>query len=551
MVLAAGVGPAIVARQSDSGAQASEMDVEGARIERVGRYATGEALGGAEIVSFDAAENRLFVVNSNAGQVEVLDLADPTTPDQDAVLEASAIAQRETTTLDAAGGTNSVAVHDGIVAAAVEADPATDDGAVAFYDASSLEFINAVPVGPLPDKVTISPDGNYTVVANEGEPGSATDPAGSVSVIDISSSVEAAETSTATFRNFDGEEDRLREEGVHIVSADDGSARASESFEPEFVAVSPDSSTAFVSLQENNALARIDLGDATVERVDGLGFKDFSLPGNELDASDADGTSFQSWPVEGMYQPDAIDTYEVAGETFVVTANEGDAKDFEVSILGDLDLDPDGFELTEFPQVDSVEDLKQPVHLGNMEVNEAAMAEFADEDGDGSYSSIYAIGGRSFSVWKPTATGVDLVFDSGDDFERTFAQQRPEGHVNLVESGPETESIELGAVGDRTFAFVGQEKGSGIAVYDVTNPTAPEFRQMAINRNYDVSEDDLEAAAEADPDGDRPARAGDFAPEGVHFVSAEESPIENPLLCVGYEVSGTVGVFEVEPVTGE
>mgnify|MGYP000521889190 CR=1 FL=1 len=551
MLLAAGAGPAVATRQFGSGAQASEMDVEGVRIERVGRHATGEALGGAEIVSFDAEENRLFVVNSNAGQVEVLDLSNPTNPRQDAVLDASAIAEREASGLDAAGGTNSVAVHDGIVAAAVEADPATDDGAVAFYEASSLQFINAVSVGPLPDKVTISPDGDYTVVANEGEPGSATDPAGSVSVIDISSSVGAAETSTATFRSFDGQEDRLRQEGVHIVSADDGAARASESFEPEFVAVSPDSSMAFVSLQENNALARVDLDDATVERVDGLGFKHFSLPGNELDASDADGTSFQSWPVEGMFQPDAIDTYEVAGETFVVTANEGDAKDFEVSVLGDLDLDPGGFELTEFPQVDSVEDLKQPAHLGNMEVNEAAMAEFADEDGDGSYSSIYAIGGRSFSVWKPTATGVDLVFDSGDDFERTFAQQRPDGHVNLVESGPETESIELGAVGDRTFAFVGQEKGSGVAVYDVTNPGAPEYRQMAINRNYDVSEDDLEDAAEADPDGDRPARAGDFAPEGVHFVSAAESPVENPLLCVGYEVSGTVGVFEVKPVSGE
>ncbi|MFB6195092.1 MAG: choice-of-anchor I family protein [Haloplanus sp.] len=545
-LLAAAAVPSGITAQFTNG---NGRDVETVRMDRIGRYATGEALGGAEIVSFAPSANRLFVVNSGAGQVEVLDLSDPTDPTQDAVLEASDVIARENVAIQSVGGTNSVDVRGGLVAAAIEADPATADGAVAFYDASSLEFAGAVPVGPLPDKVTISPDGNYAVVANEGEPGAETDPAGSVSVIDISNGPGEALESTATFDRFDGQEDRLREEGVHLASSGDGPAVASECIEPEFVTITPDSTTAFVSLQENNAIATVDLAAGRVTRIDGLGFKRFSLPGHELDTSDADGISLQRWPVKGLYQPDAIDTYRVGGETFLVTANEGDAKDFEVGVLKNLDLDPAGFDLTENPHVDTVEELKAPAHLGNMEVNEAAMREFADPDGDGQYTDIYAIGARSFSVWRHAEDGLERVFDSGNDFEEAFAEQYPEGHGNAVESGPETESIELGSVGDRTYAFVGQEVGSAIATYDVTAPESPDFVQMTANRDFGVSEDDIAAAAEENPDGDEPSRAGDFAPEGVHFVSAADSPIQSPLLCVGFELSGTVGVFEITPVT--
>ena len=522
-------------------------DVETVRLNRIGRYATGEALGGAEIVAFHAPRNRLFVVNSGAGQVEVLDLSDPASPTQDGVLNASDLVGSESDVVSSVGGTNSVDVNGTLVAAAIEADPATADGAVAFYDPSTLEFVDAVSVGPLPDKVTIAPGGNYVVVANEGEPGGSTDPAGSVSVIDISNGAQNASVETATFDAFDGQEGALRDEGVHLVTPGDDEAVASTVIEPEFVTVAPDGERAFVSIQENNAIATVDLASATVERIDGLGFKDFSLPGNELDTSDVDGSSLQNWPLKGMYQPDAIDAYEVGGDTFVVTANEGDAKDFEVSVLKDLDLDPAGFDLSENPYVDSVEELKRPENLGNMEVNEAAMAEFAG--GANGYTDIYAIGGRSFSVWQVEDDGLRLAFDSGSRFERTFVEQYPGGHVNVVESGPETESAELGVVGDRTFAFIGQEKGSGITAYDVTSPENPTYAQMAVNRDYSVSEDDLAAAAEEDAEGDNPARAGDFAPEGVHFVPASESPLRNPLLCVGFEISGTVGVFEVTPVT--
>jgi len=542
VIAAAAIPSGILAQLSDQSAR----DMQTVHMQRIGRYATGEALGGAEIVAFHPPEARLFGVNSGAGQVEVLDLSDPTTPSQDTVLDASDALASTDLAIDTVGGTNSVDVSNTLVAAAIEADPATDNGAVAFYDPASLELVTAVEVGPLPDKVTFSPDGNYVVVANEGEPGES-DPAGSVSVVNIADGAENATVTTSTFEQYDGQEAQLRAEGVHIASAGDAPASASTAFEPEYTTVTPDSTTAFVSLQENNAIATIDLASGDITSVDGLGFKDFSLPGNELDTSDVDDISLQSWPIKGMYQPDAIDTYQVGGETFVVTANEGDAKDFEVGILKNLSLDPAGFDLSENAYVDTVEELKQPTHLGNMEVNEAAMREFADTNGDGAYSDIYAIGGRSFSVWHHTSSGLERVFDSGSKFEQVFARKYPGGHQNTVESGPETESVTLGEIGNQTYAFVGQEKGSGITVYDVTSPGGSEYIQMVVNRDYGVTEDDLEAAAEANPDTDSPARAGDFAPEGLDFVPIEDSPTDMPLLCVGFELSGTIGVFEIEP----
>jgi hypothetical protein len=515
------------------------------RLNRIGRYETGEFDGGAEIVSYHPGGQRLFVINSQVGQIEVLDLSDPTSPGQEAILDAG-------DAFESAGDTNSVDVHGDVVAVAVANENEQADGRVAFYDAASLDLLATTRVGPLPDMVTFTPDGSYAVVANEGEPGDTSNPRGSVSVIDTSGDLRNATVRTAGFREFDGREDELRADGVRLVNkGPTDEVTVSQAIEPEYVAPGADSRTAFVSLQENNAIATVDLESATVTDVSGLGIKDFSLPGNELDTSTADGSSLQNWPIEGMYQPDAIDSYTVAGDTFVVTANEGDIPDGELTTVAELDLDPEAFELSENPFVDSVAELQAPQNLGELEVTEA----LGDVDGDGLHEEIYAIGGRSFAVWRVDDDGLQLVFDSGSQFERILAEQYPGGegegaHYNVDESGPETESVVLGEVGGRTYAFVGQEKGSAIVAYDVTAPASPDYVQTAVNRDFSVDEDDLEADAEANPDNDEPGRAGDFAPEGITFVPAADSPIDNPLVCVGYEISGTVGVFEVSPVGG-
>jgi hypothetical protein len=528
------------------------------RLERVGRYATGEFDGGAEIVAYESAGQRLFVVNSGAGQIEVLDLSDPTDPRQTDVLDAAGDVEN-------GGGANSVDVANGLAAVAVERVDPQQPGAVAFYDTeaspNTIELQNVVEVGALPDKVTLTPDASYAITADEGEPafdepaGDRTDPGGSISVVDLTDGVESATVETLGFEAFDDQVERLREEGARVYGASvEDDPRPSTDFEPEFVTVTDDGETAFVSIQENNAIATVDVPNAEITDVSGLGFKDFSIPGNELDTSDADlgeagdTISLQSWPVKGMYQPDAIAAREIGDETFVFTANEGDARDFEVSTVSELSLSEEAFapRLSENPFVDSVAGLKRPENLGNLEVTN----QLGDEDGDGEFEALYLFGARSFSTFRLTDNGLELVYDSGNEFERRYAEQVPEGFQNQTESGPETESVELGQVGDRTYAFVGIERGSAVFVYDVTVPTNGRYVQTALNRDFSTGFGDLAADAEADPENDTPGRAGDWGPEGVKFVPAADSPIDNPLLCVGYEVSGTVGVFEVRPVAG-
>jgi hypothetical protein len=553
-VLGAAGGFALAALVSGSGLSQTNPatgDVESIRLERIGRYATGEFDGGAEITAFYPAGQQLFVVNSGAGQIEVLDISDPTNPTQETVLDAAGDVEN-------GGGANSVDVVGDLAAVAVERENPQEPGFVALYDAAALELAGVVEVGALPDKVTVTPDGNYVLSANEGEPafdepaGERTDPGGSISVIDVSDGAGNASVQTLGFEPFDDDVESLREEGVRVygASAEDEDPAPSTDFEPEYVTVTPDSETAFVSIQENNAIATVDIQNAEITDVSGLGFKDFSLPGNELDTSDADlgdsdAISLQNWPVKGMYQPDAIAAYQVAGETFVLTANEGDSRDFEVSTVSDLTLAQDAFEprLSENPYVDSVEELQAPENLGTLEVTN----QLGDPDDDGEFEDLYLFGARSFSVWRVTDSGLQIVSDSGNDFEKLYAEQFPAGFQNSTESGPETESVELGQVGDRTFAFVGIERGSGIFVYDVTAPAGPEYVQTVVNRDFSVSFGDLADDAEQNPDTDEPGRAGDWSPEGLEFIPAADSPVSNPLLAAGYEVSGTVAVFEVTP----
>ena len=81
-----------------------------------------------------------------------------------------------------------MAVFNGVVALAVEANPKTSAGVVAWVRASDLTVLGTDTVGALPDMLTFTPDGSHLLVANEGEPNSynqpdSVDPVGSVSVI--------------------------------------------------------------------------------------------------------------------------------------------------------------------------------------------------------------------------------------------------------------------------------------------------------------------------------------------------------------------------------
>lgn len=508
----------------------------------LGSYASGVfGEGAAEIVAYDAATMRLFVINAEANSVDVLDLADPANPTRLFAIDATPWG----------GGVNSVAVHDGVVALAVQAEVRTDPGQAVFLDADG-NYLHAVATGALPDAITFTPNGNYALVANEGEPNGqyTIDPEGSVTVIDLRRGVAAATARTAGFRAFND----APPAGVRLPRP--FGATVAQDLEPELIATSHDSRTAWVTLQENNALAIVDIPSATVRELVALGNKDHALPGNALDPSDRDDAiAIANWPVRGTYMPDGIAALRANGRDYVIAANEGDAREYffdaasedACEALGGLDYDEDDgclayvdetrvkdvdLDPTAFPDPN----LQKSDKLGRLKM----LSTEGDIDGDGDYDRIHSFGARSISIRAADGT---LVYDSGDLMERRTAQALPDDFNSSNDAngsfdsrsddkGPEPEGVVVGRVQGRQYAFVGLERVGGIMVFDVTRPEATRYVSYVNNRDFAV--EDAESAA-----------AGDLGPEGLLFIKAEDSPNGTPLLVVGNEVSGTTTVFEV------
>lgn len=465
--------------------------------------------GAAEIVAYAPSVQRLYVVNADAGEVDVLDISDPTMPTKISTL----------TTREAGNGVNSVAVHSDLVAVAVVGQSKQAPGKVVFFDLEGNEK-GSVMVGANPDMVTFTPDGTYALVANEGEPSDdySNDPEGTVSLIAVADMT----VRTADFSGFE-----TVPEGMQIVKP--GNSVAAD-VEPEYIAVSADGATAYVTLQENNGIAVVDIASAEVTDLLGLGYKDHSqVP---LDASNKDGgTNIKTWPVRGMYQPDSIVTFRAGGETYLMTANEGDAKDYdgwsEETRVAKLTLDPSAF-----PNAD---ELQENGNLGRLKTT----ASMGDTDGDGDHDVIYSYGARSFSIW--TTAGAQ-VFDSGDQFERITAarlgrdfnstnDENDKGDSRSDDKGPEPEALTVGEIDGRKIAFVGLERVGGVMAYDVTEPANSEFLGYHNNRDFSGN-------AEA-------GKAGDLGPEGMAFIPAAQSPNGKDLLAVANEVSGTTSIFEI------
>ncbi len=501
-------------------------------LEKIGAY-DGAALGAAEITAYDPASKRLFVVNGANGSVDVLDLANPAAPKLAGTISVAAIG----------GGVNSVAVHDGLVALAVEAKVKTSPGVIAFYNAADLKLLNTVGVGALPDMVTFTGDGKTLLVANEGEPNSygladSADPEGSVSVITVNRGGTPT-VATADFKEFIGKEAALRTSGIRIYGP---GANAAQDIEPEYIAVSEDGKTAYVTLQENNAIAIVDITTAKVTSLKPLGVKNHNVAGAGMDASDEDGgvntnsgtpvVKIAPQPVKGMYLPDSIASFSINGATYLITANEGDARadwpgfneEKRVREHCALGLDPAVFGA-------DAANLLFDSNLGRLRVTSAPDGSKTGKNAAGQCTELYSFGARSFSIW---STAIALVYDSGDDLEqRTKALANANfnaGHDNNTldsrspNKGPEPEGVVVATFGSKTYAFIGMERVGGVMVYDVSVPTAPVFATY-LNTRSGVT--------------------GDRGPEGLAFIAASKSPNGKPLLVVGNEVSGTTAIFQL------
>lgn len=375
----------------------------------------------------------------------------------------------------------SVAVHNGVAAVSV-VDVVGTQGKVVFID-NTGNIIGQATVGYHPDMVIFSPDGNYVLTANEGEPDDnyTIDPDGSISVIDVSGGFASPVVADAGFGSYTiGMLTNVRIYG-------NGTTNVAQDMEPEFITVDANSQKAYVTCQENNAIAVVDLATATVTNILGLGYKDYSQMSNAIDPSDKDfiDGNFATYPVLGMYQPDAIVSTMINGTTYLITSNEGDARDYntytEEFRLKDTILDPTVFPNAAFLQQDSV--------LGRLKISMVN----ADTDMDGDVDVIYSYGARSFSIWDTTGA---LVYDSGNDLAKRLLEIRPANFPDnrSDDKGTEPESIEVAVIDGQTYVFIGLERATGVMVYDITNPMAPTFVDYYNNDATDQSPEGLDFA---------------------------------------------------------
>lgn len=453
--------------------------------------------GAAEISAFDPGTQRLFVTNTASLQIEVFNLSNPSLPVFLTAINISSFGR----------GVQSVDVSDGKLAAAILGFTKTDNGKVVIFNTSDYSVVKEITVGALPDMVKYSYDGKYIVTANEGEPNSdyTIDPVGSISIIRV---FQNYAVTTTDFSGFAGQEASLKTKGFRRFGPN---ASFAQDIEPEYVTISANSKTAWVSLQENNAIAEVNLPAGNITKIMPLGFKDFSQTQNAIDASDRPaGTIFQStWPVKGMYLPDAIAVYEKTGTPYIFSANEGDSRDYppfysEETRVKDITLDP-----TAFPNVAT---LRTDANLGRLKITNA----LGDTDHDGDFDELYAYGGRSFSVWN--GNNGQQVFDSRNELDNKCLAAGYYADDRSDDKSVEPESITLGYVGNKAIAFIGMERSNSVAIYNINNPSNPAFIKL------------LQTGT---------------GPEGLLFIPSTQSPSGKSLLVVSCETDGTVKVYQV------
>lgn len=472
-----------------------------------------------EIVVHDPSTQRLFTISSLTDVFDIINFSNPNAP---TVIN--------TINMAPYGGITSIAVKNGIIATASPNTNPQQNGSVVFFDING-NFLKQVTVGALPDMITFSPDGTKVMTANEGEPNDAytVDPEGTVSIIDISggiSNLTQSNVTTLNFNAFDSQVAALAATGLRKVRTNN---TLSQDLEPEYIAISSDSQKAWVTLQENNAVAEINLASKTVTSIWGLGKKDMSIPGNGFDASDNNGEILiANWPVKAYFLPDGTQAFNMGGTNYLVTANEGDEKDLSgfsertTVGAGAYTLDP-----ALFPNASI---LKASYNLGRFRVSNAT----GNTDSDADFEEIAALGARSFSIFN--ADTKQIIYDSGDRFERYIAASYPlifnaDNESNAVKNrsrakGPEPEGVTLGTVNGQTYAFITIERTGGVMVYNITDPNNPTFTDYKNSRTTS-------------------AYGGDNGPEGITYIDASNTTTGKGYVVIANEISGTLSMYEI------
>ncbi len=526
-----------VTKNADGGAKTTGEENGNASLDltQEARYDAGmtNADGGVmEIVDFNTVAGWAYAVNGQTGNltaIAVKDMADSESVD---LLDGNDIDVKSIVEANCEGFTygdmTSVAVSaDGTkLAAAVQAEGYADNGRVAVFTCNAdgtLTFEQAYETGVQPDMVTFTPDDSRILTANEGEPREGyadgeVDPAGSVTLITVADGTAV----NVDFTAYDSNEERQELIDAGIVMKKD--AVPSEDLEPEYIAAGND--TAYITLQEANAIAVIDLDSLKVAGIYSAGYEDYSTTAVDIDKKDEAYNPAVYESLRGIRMPDGVALYSVDGVDYIVTANEGDSREWGDYLNEDERDFGDG----------------QTSPTGKITAENSGLTGkvvfFDSSDYDGLDSGLdYVFGGRSFTVFRADKSGLTEIYDSGSDFEAKTAEYIPENFNcsnddkslddRSGKKGPESESITVGTVGERTYAFIGLERVGGVMVYDITDPAETVYVNYINSRDF--SED----------------IAGDDSPEGLCFIPAADSADGNAYLLAACEVSGTVAAYEL------
>lgn len=504
------------------------------KLNKIGYYSVGthnENGGVAEIIKYNKENGKFYLVNGSSNPPS-LDIVGLNGGKGELKKEATVLVQKLAETNGFVfGDLTSVAIStkNDRVYLAVQEKGVNKAGKILALDYEG-KLVAEYAAGIQPDMITVTEDGRYVLTADEAEPRTGVpgeDGKGSVTIVDTAS----GKSSQLYF-----DQPSVIDDDVHIRGASDKDgiitgkgtkADALYDLEPEYITIAPGGKTAYVALQENNAMATVDIEKGQVLSVKSLGLKDYSDPRNALDLRKDGKIKFENVPFYGAYMPDGIASYEVDGKTYLLTANEGDATEWPNRVNASKVKDMKG-KLN--PSSKAYALLQGTTDFDDVEV-------VSDRGNDG----IYLYGGRSFSIYE--ASSMKQVYDSGSDFEKITAERLPDyfntsnSKIKLddrsAKKGPEPEDVKTGVIDGKTFAFVGLERIGGIMMYDVTNPVKPAFASYVNTRQF--------KDAKGEPNLDT-----DTAPEGLEFISAADSPTGNPLLLAAFEVGGKVAVYEIK-----
>lgn len=495
-------------------------DLAASLIARYNAGAMNADGGSAEIVVYNTMKKVAYAVNGVKGTLDQIPMNGLTSGESVQNLEGTEIdvkslVEGKDKDFNYGDMTSVVVSPDGtrVAVALQDADYTKTGRAVLFTygEDGSLSLEKMAVTGVQPDMITFNEDGTLVLTANEGEPrngytaSGAKDPAGSVSVI------TAADGSVMTvgFESFDSQRETLTAAGVVIKI----NTKPSLDFEPEYITVV--GSKAYVSLQEANSIAVLDLNTKAFTGVYSIGFEDYSKVAIDLDKNDKTYSAKTYENIKGIRMPDAISSFTASGKTYLVTANEGDSRAWPLEDIGSTKAESD----TNEKETDDI-------------------VWFDGKQYDGLETGTdYLFGGRSFSVFEVTENGLEEVYDSGSDFEKltndnladnfNCSNDKKKIDNRSGKKGPEPEGITTGTVNGKTYAFIALERIGGIMMYDVTNPENVTFVNYINSRDF--SED----------------IKNDVSPEGMAFVAAENSPTGKALLVAANEVSGTVSIYEL------